>query len=68
MKAPVRRPPNAFVATGPNQVWSWDITYLKSPIRGVFFYLYMIVDVWSRKVVGWQVHEDESAALAAAPF
>ena len=68
MKAPVRRPPNAFVATGPNQVWSWDITYLKSPIRGVFFYLYMIVDVWSRKVVGWQVHEDESAELAAALF
>lgn len=68
MKAPVRRPPNAFVATGPNQVWSWDITYLKSPIRGVFFYLYMIVDVWSRKVVGWEVHDVESAELAAALF
>ena len=68
MKAPVRRPPNAFVATGPNQVWSWDITYLKSPIRGVFFYLYMIVDVWSRKVVGWEVHDAESSELAAALF
>lgn len=68
MKAPVRRPPNAFVATGPNQVWSWDITYLKSPIRGVFFYLYMVVDVWSRKVVAWEVHEVESADLAAALF
>lgn len=68
MKAPVRRPPNAFVATGPNQVWSWDITYLKSPIRGVFFYLYMVVDVWSRKVVAWDVHEAESAELAAALF
>jgi len=51
-KAPVRRPPQAYLAMGPNEVWSWDITYLKSPIRGVFFYLYMIVDVWSRKTVG----------------
>ena len=68
MKAPTRRPPNAHVATGPNQVWSWDITYLKSPIRGVFFYLYMVVDVWSRKVVGWEVHDVESAELAAALF
>ena len=67
-KAPVRRPPQAHVATAPNQVWSWDITYLKSPIRGVFFYLYMIVDVWSRKVVGWEVHDVESAELAAALF
>ncbi len=67
-KAPVRRPPASHKATGPNQVWSWDITYLKSPVRGVFFYLYMIVDVWSRKVVGWQVHEVEAAELAAALF
>jgi len=48
------------VATGPCQVWSWDITYLKSTIRGEYFYLYMIVDVWSRKVVGWSIHEEES--------
>lgn len=67
-KAPVRRPPNAHVAAGPNQVWSWDITYLKSPIRGEFFYLYMIIDVWSRKIVGWEVHETESAELAATLF
>jgi transposase InsO family protein len=68
MRAPVRRPPDAHVATAPNQVWSWDITYLKSPIRGVFFYLYMIVDIWSRKVVGWDVHDVESAELAARLF
>jgi len=68
MKAPQRRPPREHVAVGPNQVWSWDITYLKSPVRGVFFYLYMIVDVWSRKVVGWQVHDVESDDLAAALF
>jgi putative transposase len=48
------------VATGPCQVWSWDITYLKSAVRGQYFYLYMIVDVWSRKVVGWQIHAEES--------
>lgn len=68
MKAPQRRPPNEHVAVGPNQVWSWDITYLKTPIRGVFFYLYMIVDVWSRKVVGWEVYDVESDDLAAQLF
>ena len=67
-RAPSRRPPRAHVATGPNQVWSWDITYLKSPVRGVFFYLYMIIDVWSRKVVGWAIHDVESADLAARLF
>ena len=51
-KAPVRRPPRAHVATGPNQLWSWDITYLRTPVRGVFVYLYLMLDVWSRKVVG----------------
>jgi transposase InsO family protein len=67
-KAPVRRAPQAYVAMGPNEIWSWDITYLKSPIRGVFFYLYMIVDVWSRKTVGWEVHDVESAEFAAVLF
>ena len=66
-KAQARRhhQPDEKVATGPNQVWSWDITYLKSPVRGWFYYLYLIVDVWSRKIVGWSVHEEESAELAA---
>jgi transposase InsO family protein len=67
-KAPVRHGPRSHTATGPNQVWSWDITYLKCPIRGVFFYLYMMVDVWSRKVVGWAVHDVECSKLAAALF
>ena len=49
-------------------MWSWDITYLKSTTRGVFFFLYMVVDVWSRKVVGWAVHDVESAGLAAVLF
>jgi transposase InsO family protein len=57
--------PREAVATGPNQVWSWDITYLPSPVRGSFFYLYMIIDVFSRKIVGRSVHEIECAVLAA---
>ena len=67
-KAPVRRPPRAHVATGPNQLWSWDITYLRTPVRGVFGYLYLMLDVWSRKIVGWAVHDVESAEHAAALF
>jgi transposase InsO family protein len=67
-KAPVRRPPRAHLATGPNQLWSWDITYLRTPVRGAFVYLYLMLDVWSRKVVGWAVHDVESAECAAALF
>jgi transposase InsO family protein len=57
--------PKEYAATGPNQVWSWDITYLRSSVRGRFYYLYLVVDVWSRKIVGWAVHEVEDAALAS---
>jgi transposase InsO family protein len=62
--APTRRPPMAHVASGPNQVWSWDITYLHSPIRGAFFYLYLVLDVWSRRIVAAEVNESESPDLA----
>ena len=57
--------PAEHVASAPNQVWSWDITYLRSPVRGVFFYLYMAVDVYSRKIVGWSVEAEECQNLAA---
>lgn len=67
-KAPVRRPPRAHVATGANQVWSWDITYLRLPVRGVYGYLYLMLDVWSRKIVGWAVHPEEASHAAAALF
>lgn len=60
-----RHKPDELVATGPNAVYSWDITYLKSPVRGQFFYLYMVVDVWSRKIVAWEVHEEESSENAS---
>ncbi len=56
------------MATGPHQVWSWDITYLKTPVHGTFSYLYPILDVWSRKFVGWCVKTTESSAHAAAQF
>lgn len=57
--------PKAYRATGANQVWSWDITYLRAAVRGRFYYLYLIVDVWSRKIVGWAVHEREDSDCAA---
>jgi putative transposase len=58
--------PEEYVATGPNQVWSWDITYLRTPVRGMFFYLYVVMDIWSRKVVGWTIEKEESAEHALA--
>ena len=59
-KPAVCRHPKQHVATGPCQVWSWDITYLKTSVKGLFFYLYMIVDVWSRKIIAAQVFAEES--------
>ena len=60
-----RHKPAEHVACSPNEVWSWDITYLRSLIRGSFFYLYMVVDIWSRKIVAWEVHMEESSENAA---
>jgi transposase InsO family protein len=65
-KAPVHRETPSLRATGPNQVWSWDITYLLSMVRGVFFYLYLIEDIWSRRIMGWAVHTEESQEHAAS--
>jgi len=50
---------------GANQVWSWDITYLLTTVRGIWLYLYLVIDVWSRKVVAWDVHERGDPAIAA---
>ena len=58
--------PKELVATAPNQVWSWDISYLPTQIAGMFYYLYMIVDIFSRKIVGHIVHTSESEKHAAA--
>ncbi|GGG09333.1 transposase [Cysteiniphilum litorale] len=57
--------PQAYTANGANQIWSWDITYLASTIKGMFYYLYMMVDIYSRKIVGWEVYECESSDYAA---
>lgn len=53
-----------LLATGPNQVWSWDITKLRGPAKWTYFYLYVILDIFSRYVVGWMVAPQESATLA----
>lgn len=55
-----------LLATGPNQVWSWDITKLLGPVKWTYYYLYVILDIFSRYVVGWMVAERESASLAEA--
>ena len=64
---PARPPAYArpeLLATGPNQVWSWDITKLLGPANWTYFYLYVILDVFSRYVVGWMVAHPEQAELA----
>jgi len=60
-----RSKPRALCATAPNQLFSWDITYLPTLITGIYFYLYLFLDIFSRKIVGWQVYESESSELAA---
>ena len=57
--------PLAYEARRANQVWSWDITYLPTEIQGRYYYLYMVMDIYSRKIVGWSVHEAESSSYAA---
>jgi putative transposase len=60
------RSSTTHAATKPNQVWSWDITYLPTVVRGRYLYLYVVIDVWSRRVVGWSIHEHERAEHSAA--
>ena len=75
-KAAPRARPAPLTATGPNQVWSWEITDLATTVKGTFFYLSLIMDVFSRKpvlsdvegIVGWEVYPNESAEQAASVF
>lgn len=60
-----RSRPTPLSATAPNQIYSWDITYLPAPIKGQFYYLYLFMDIFSRKIVGWQVFETEDSERAA---
>jgi putative transposase len=64
-RSPTPHRPDEHVAGGPNEVFSWDITYMRAVVAGTFFYLYMILDIWSRKIVGWEVHETQCPELAA---
>jgi putative transposase len=67
LRHPVYQKPE-LLAEGPNQVWSWDITKLKGPTKWTYFYLYVILDIYSRRVVGWCVADSESAVLFKALF
>ncbi len=65
-KAPKqRRPPTTHIATEPRQVWCWDMTYLPAKVQGRWFHLYLILDLYSRKIVGWEVHDSDHADHAA---
>ena len=57
--------PEVLTTMNPNEIWSWDITYLKAEVKGKFYYLYLPMDVFSRFIVHWEVHDSENAYLAA---
>jgi putative transposase len=63
---PVHARPRELRATKPNQVWTWDITYLLSNVKGVYFYLHLVLDIFSRKIVGWAVHDEENGEHGGA--
>jgi len=64
-KKPSNRVVTSHCATGPRQVWSWDITWLPTAVKGQYYYWYMVLDVFSRKIVGHEVQTVESAELAS---
>ncbi len=63
--APSRRTIPHQRAQGPNELWSWDISYLPGPVSGIYFFLYLVLDVYSRKIVAHEVHEAECGERAA---
>ena len=58
------RPPTTHIASGPREVWCWDMTYLPAVVMGFWFHLYLILDLYSRKIVGWEVHDRDDSAHA----
>lgn len=64
-KKPSSKPISTHCATGPNQVWMWDITWLPGPAKGIYFYLYLILDLFSRKIIAWDIWLEESAENAS---
>jgi transposase InsO family protein len=67
-RAPTKHAKPSLSATTPNQVWTWDITKLRGPAPGMFYCLYVVLDLFSRMVVGWMLAERESAELASQLF
>ena len=65
-KKPSKRIVTSHCATEPNRLWAWDITWMPAGVRGLYFYWYMVLDVYSRKIVGHEVHIAESAELASS--
>ena len=68
LRNPVKRIRPELVARGPNEVWCWDITWLHSEVTGKYYYLYLIIDMYSRFIVGWSVHTKEDGVLARHLF
>jgi putative transposase len=64
-KKPSSKPISTHCATSPNQVWMWDITWLPGPAKGIYFYLYLILDLFSRKIIAWDIWLEESAENAS---
>jgi len=68
-KAPrERKAPEEKRATGPNQVWCWDITYLPTAVKGIFLYAYVVIDIWDKSIVGWAIHEREDVLFSEQLF
>jgi transposase InsO family protein len=68
-KTPVRNnQPEQRIATAPNQVWTWDITWLTTEVKGIWFYAYVIMDIFDRSVVGWSIHDSEDGEHARELF
>jgi len=59
-KARKRTRPPQRIASGPNMVWCWDITWLASAVKGMFFYAYVVIDIFDRTIVGWNIHREEN--------
>ncbi|BAP87814.1 integrase catalytic subunit [Burkholderiales bacterium GJ-E10] len=59
------RAPSTHIATAPREVWCWDMTYLPAKVAGMWFYLYLIMDLYSRKIIAWEVHDTDDADHAA---
>jgi putative transposase len=64
-KKPCSKPISTHYATDPNQVWMWDITWLPGPAKGIYFYLCLILDLFSRKIIAWEIWIEESSANAS---